>query len=135
MEFGSNSKFKGLMIISIGISVAIIIFIFGWFNLQNNRTAKLILRINGHERIFEGKTKTDMTILEALYASSLAGGIGFTYTIDPIKNEAKIMTLDGYDYNSKNKLLNFYLNSDKIEADKIHSTVINPGDVIVVGLE
>lgn len=102
-------------------------FIFGKYQM-----ARLELYIHNTQRVFEGAVVENMTVLEALQASALAGNISFEYAVE--KGEFTIKKLNGYDA-AKGRTLVFYVNESRINTDQIYSRFINPGDVIVVKTE
>jgi len=102
--------------------------------LSNEKIAWLEMEDKGRKRIFEGEIIESMTILDALNASALAGDITFKYVIDGRKNNLTILVLDGH-YDSPSSRLSFYLNSEKVEPQKIHSIPIWPGDIVTVRSE
>ena len=105
------------------------------FGFTMNKPARLEINIGNHRRVFEGRAVNNMTILDALNASSAAGNISLKYVLDPLNDEAKILSLDGYNSESNSALLAFYLNSQKVRTEKIHSIHIKSGDVILVKTE
>ena len=126
----------GLVIVLASLIVLGFIFngsFFG-FNLGGYGLAHLEINIGNHRRAFEGEIVEGMTVLEAVQASALAGNIIFKYKMDK-NNELIVASLDGYDYDGSGKPLNFYINGNKIDPKKIHSTLIGDGDTIVIRSE
>jgi len=121
--------------LAMGLAAIFILIILSLTFSIKNKPAQLELYIGENRRLFEGRTTDNMTVLDALNASSLAGEISLKYTLDPIRDEAKILSLDGYNYETNGKNLEIYLNSNKISPRKIHSIYIKPGDVILVKTE
>ena len=138
MVAGSVYKLRGAIIMAIGISLVFISIITGWFYLTKNESppARLEMYIGDQRRMFEGDVTENMTVLDALYASALAGNIVFQYSIDRTNNEAKILALDGHTPRSIGKDdITVYVNNNRVSLKKIHSMKIGPGDHIIVHLK
>ncbi len=131
-----RSKFTGIILISFGVFLVLtssILYLSLMSEMsKNSNVARVELYLEEEKRIFEGETIENMTVLDAMYAASIAGNITFKYTLDPEKNVTKVSALDGITYRSNSNSPDFYLNSEKIETEIIHAVTIKPGDVIVV---
>ena len=83
--------------------------------------------------MFQGEVIKNMTVLQALVASSRAGQIKLEYSIDP-ENHVVIDSLNGY-ARARDERLTFYLNGLQVSMSDISSTFIMAGDKIEVRLE
>lgn len=123
----------GLIIVSVASLFLIIIFsgLISGFNNDSRDLAHLEINIGNNRRAFEGEIIEGMTVLEAIQASALAGNIIFQYTADG-NGRLVITSLDGYELKKSDQPLSFFLNNKKIDSAKIHSTLINGGDTMVI---
>lgn len=96
-------------------------------------TAMLKIEGEGYTRAFEGEVVEGMTVFEAIQASSTAGNISFKYTF--VSGKLVVESFNGYVADSSSKSLDFYLNSSRIEADKLHNILIKGGDVVLVKIQ
>lgn len=113
--------------------IAIFVLANNW-GIFGEKTARLEIETSDGERAFEGEVVDDMTLLEALQVSALAGNISFKYLMEQ-DDKTKIMSLDGYSADNKEEKLAIYLNEKKVENDYIHKIIIKPGDLISIKAE
>lgn len=133
MKSGLDSKIKGLLFVLSGAIIVTASLVLFWANFIKTPTASLEIYIGDQKRVFEGETIPNMTVLDALVASSLAGQITLKYKLDPVRNKTAIITLDGHDGIAYQNI-RLYLNSKPIDVGSIHSIIIRPGDVMTVRL-
>ena len=84
--------------------------------------------------MFQGEVIADMTILDALVASSEAGQIAFKYNMDE-GNGVNIISLDGYSKALSGKQMVFYVNKKRVDERDIYTVKIKSGDTIKIKLE
>lgn len=97
-------------------------------------TAYLEIDFGNKKRAFEGELIGEMSILDAVLASSRAGDLEFKYAL--IDDQTDILKVNGYVEDGLNeKTLNFYLNGEKIKTSEIHKIKIKSGDDILVRFE
>ncbi|OGM96896.1 MAG: hypothetical protein A3B86_00060 [Candidatus Yanofskybacteria bacterium RIFCSPHIGHO2_02_FULL_38_22b] len=106
-----------------------LVFIKGIPGFKNGEATLIIALGSGEQRIFQGEVVDDMTILDALRASSQAGQIDLEFIIE--SDKTRIEELNGYlaDQDAK---LSFYLNGSKVEEADIHTTTIDGGDTVEI---
>lgn len=104
-------------------------------SLQKLSLSRLEIDINGQKRVFEGGVVDDMTVLDAISASALAGSLTFRYAVNPDDNKLTVLSLDGYVSGSSTKPLAVYVNRKKVEVERMHSTPIRAGDGVTIKLE
>src|SRR3989344_2109113 len=97
--------------------------------------ARLEIDFGASRRAFEGEVRLeDMSVLDALLASSRAGSFEVYYSI--INDQTEILKINGTAEDGLNeKAWNFYLNGQKIETSEIHKTEIKASDKILVKFE
>lgn len=100
------------------------------FNLPLGGTrAQLTLNFeNGESRKFEGAVAADMTILEALYSSSLGGDFELRYSMQE-DGAVALAKIDGI-INFGNRSWHFYLNKTSVKTSDINKIKIKTGDFI-----
>ena len=97
------------------------------FPAQSN--AHLVLDFGSSQRVFEGQVVSGMTVLDALNASVIAGGIPLQFTIQD--GQARIVEIDGY---QNGRPIRVFLNGQSIDPSSIHSLPIMAQDEVVVRL-
>ena len=123
----------GLLVIAVLIFLSAAIY-FDLFTLQS-KEASLLLSFEGDKgRMFVGRVSEGMTILDALIVSSNAGQIRLEYSVSA-DGRVMIYGLDGYNPDSSDKKMIFYLDQRRIDVEQIGSVTIRPGDSIEVRLE
>lgn len=127
--FKSRDFWVGVLIVVLGVST-------GFFKdlFKPAGTAYLEIRNGSNRRAFRGDLPYEMTVLDALNASSQAGSFRISYAVKD--GRTGIFSINGEDETSENgQKWNFYLNGRKIETAQIHKTRIKAGDKILVKLE
>ncbi len=109
----------------------LILFVFVWpVPPFSKNKATLVIDFGNKKRAFEGETFKDMTVLDALNASTKAGNVDFSYAING--DNVNINKLDAYSTeDNRNKFL-FFLNSSTIDSSQINKIKIKPGDEITI---
>ena len=108
----------------------------GFFNdfFKSLDTAYLEIDYGSKRRAFQGDLPYDMTILDALNASARVGSFDVRYVIED--GQTDIIGINGikeiFDNGQK---WNFYLNSRKVETERLHKIGIKAGDKILVKFE
>ena len=121
------------------ILVVIIGFYTGFFsNLFNpppkSNTAYLEIDFGDKKRAFEGEITEDMSILDAVLASSRGGEIEVKYAL--INDQTNILKINDHTEDGlSRKTWTFYLNGEKIRTSEIHQVKVKPGDKILVRFE
>lgn len=96
--------------------------------------ARVEIDYGNRRRAFEGEIVFDMSVLDALLASSRGGDFEIRYAI--LNGRTDILKINGMTEDGLNeKSWNFYLNGQRIESSEIHQTRIKPGDKILVKFE
>ncbi len=118
------------------VVVAVIAFGFytGFFTDLVNPPAYLEIDFGERKRAFSGEITDDMSVLDALVASSRAGDFDLRYAI--LNDQVNLMVIDGFvkdGLDSKN--WNFRLNGESVETPLIHKQRINPGDRVLIKYE
>lgn len=112
--------------------VAILVAALFYFKLDMpmpGSQAQLIINFGGAKgRIFEGPATANMTILQALYSSSLDGKFDVRYALQNDGTVA-LARIDGM-INFSNKSWHFYLNKKLINTADINKIKIKDGDLI-----
>ena len=91
--------------------------------------AHLVLDFGSSQRAFEGQVVSGMTILDALNASVVAGGIPLEFTIQD--GQARIVEIDGF---HESQPIEVFLNGQPIDPSGIHSLPIRAQDEVIVRL-
>jgi len=89
----------------------------------------LIISNESHTRMFTGEAISQMTILEALFASAKGGEIKISYSVNK-HNNVYVSSIDNVINGSNNKYWYFYLNKKLLEAEDINKTFVKNGDII-----
>lgn len=111
------------------VAFAIIVFAFA-LSLSGANTATLKLFIGPQQRVFTGEVTPGMTVLDALNTSAVAGSIPFAFAIKEQKTE--ILQFGGISTANTYDRLSFYLNERQLDPQKIHETLVEPDDEIIV---
>lgn len=93
--------------------------------------ATLVLDLGSEKRIFEGEALENMTILDTLIVSSIAGNITFEYAYNENKG-VQIIHLNGHSTYDPLVGFLFYLNSRPVQVSEIDKISVKPGDSIKV---
>jgi hypothetical protein len=109
--------------------LVVVIFFVRFSGSTNEGVADLTLDMGDYKREFQGPVVDGMTVLDALNASVLAGGINFKFALTEEKTEIIEINDHGKigDYN-----LDFYLNSQRIDDSEINKISIKPEDRVLV---
>lgn len=110
-----------------------LIFVFGFFSNNTGGSATLLIKFDNFTRMFEGDVVNNMTFLDALNAAVNAGNIELTYFIDQ-NNDTHIKEINNHTAGSSDQFA-FYLNSKRVEEEKLNRTRVRPGDEIMIKLE
>lgn len=102
-------------------------------NEKSKKEATLMIDFKNMQRIFEGETVENMTILDALNASVVAGKIELTYVVDN-SNNTNVTKINDHAA-TKDEVFSFYLNRKKVNAADINKAYIYPGDKITIKIE
>ncbi|MEK7125071.1 MAG: hypothetical protein AAB864_01615 [Patescibacteria group bacterium] len=94
--------------------------------------ARLVLTVGGQQRMFEGRVTQRMTVLDALNASVLAGGIDMRFSIDARNNHTQVWMIDGYRSQDRPVNLQIVVNDQSINATEIHQARVAAGDTIAI---
>ncbi len=111
---------------------AVLVAAFFYFKVNlpiSGAKAQLIINFDGVKgRVFEGPITADMTILQALYSSSLDGKFDVRYVLQK-DGAVALARIDGM-INLSNKSWHFYLNKKLINTADINKIKIKAGDLI-----
>jgi len=91
--------------------------------------AHLVIDFGSSQRSFEGQVVSGMTVLDALNASVVAGGIPLQFIIQD--GQARIVEIDGY---NNSQPIAVFLNGQQIDPSGIHSLPIRAQDEVVIKL-
>ncbi len=91
--------------------------------------ARLVIDFGSNQRSFEGQVTSGMTILDALNASVIAGGIPLQFVIQD--GQARIVEIDGH---RDGQPMTVFLNSQPIDPSGIHALLIKAQDEVVIRL-
>lgn len=116
-----------IIVLALGLSTG---FFKGLFKPENKIYVEI--NFNGEKRAFEGKALNDLTVLEALIASSRGGNFKVKYAL--LNDQVDIYKIKDLTENNSNKW-NFYLNGKKVETSQIHKIKVKPGDKIYINYE
>ncbi|MBI2065367.1 MAG: hypothetical protein HYT62_04965 [Candidatus Yanofskybacteria bacterium] len=124
-----------MSVIFFGVLLAAFLALLNFNTLSPGQQEAVLMFISekGERRMFQGEVIKDMTVLQALVASSRAGQIKLEYSIDS-ENHVVIDSLNGY-ARARDERLTFYLNGLQVSMSDISSTFIMAGDKIEVRLE
>lgn len=134
-ELSSKGIIKGiaillfLVIVVLGVNQSIN---FTASNPADGSLAKVVLNESGRKRAFEGEVIDDMTVLEAIYTSSLAGKFDFYYSLNG--NKIEVIKIGESMRESGNRII-ISLNARNIDESKIDEIKINQGDVVEIKTE
>lgn len=118
-----------LVIIVLGVNQSIN---FTASNPASGGLAKVVLDESGRKRIFEGGVIDGMTVLEAIYTSSLAGKFDFYYSVN--NNKIEVIKI-GESIKESGSRITISLNGRNIDESKIDEIKINQGDVVEIKTE
>lgn len=114
-----------------GVAAVLVVALF-YFKLDmpmSGSHAQLIINFDvAKGRIFEGPVTADMTILQALYSSSIDGKFDVRYALQN-DGAVALARIDGM-INLSNKSWHFYLNKKLINTADINKIKIKAGDLI-----
>lgn len=136
-----NTFTKNTLVIQIIFIVAIVtgVIIYERFSnedslkIMGENEAALFIDFDNMKRAFAGEVISGMTVLDALNASVAAGKIKLTYHVDK-NNNTKVTEINDHKATSDTKFT-FYINSKKLDQNKLNKTSIQPGDKITIKLE
>ncbi|MBI2669721.1 MAG: hypothetical protein HYX20_01040 [Candidatus Yanofskybacteria bacterium] len=130
-----NKILRNSLIAGVAILVLGGVFFYFKFNLpEASAEAQMVINFeNGKSRKFKGPVMADMSILEALYSSSLGGDFELRYTIQ--ENSGVVLTKIDGTTNPGNLTWNFYLNKKSVNTADINKIKIKTGDLIEVKYE
>lgn len=101
---------------------------------EDKNNAFLVIDYGESRRAFKGEVTDQMTILDALIVSSMAGNFEFRYVL--LNDQTDILKIDNFAEDGLNeKSWNFYLNDQKLETEQIHKIQIKERDKILVKFE
>lgn len=119
------------------VAVFIIMFVFKSVGLPtgdgSGSEATLFINFGDMKRQFTGEVVENMTVLDALNASTAAGQIKLIYHLDS-DNNTRVREINGYTAD-ENIQFSFYVNSQKLDPGELNRTNIKPGDEITIRLE
>ena len=95
--------------------------------------ARLEIDYGSRRRAFEGEIMSEMSVLDALLASSRGGGFEVRYVI--LADTTDVMKIDGLIEDGLDGHWSFYLNGQRIETAEIHKVRVRPGDKVLVKFE
>lgn len=123
-----NASFSKHSLASLAIAVIVVAGLTAvLFPAQND--AHLVLDFGSSQRVFKGQVVSGMTVLDALNASVIAGGIPLQFTIQD--GQARIVEIDGY---QNGRPITVFLNGQPIDPSSIHSLPIMAQDEVVIRL-
>ena len=117
------------------IIVVILGFYTGLFQdiFSSSSLARLEIDYGERRRAFEGEILSEMSVLDALLASSRGGGFEVSYAI--LEGRTDVMRIDGLTEDGLDGEWSFYLNGRKIETAEIHRVRVKQGDKVLVKFE
>ena len=117
------------------IIVVILGFYTGLFQdiFSSSSLARLEIDYGERRRAFEGEILSEMSVLDALLASSRGGGFEVRYAI--LEGRTDVMRIDGLTEDGLDGEWSFYLNGRKIETAEIHRVRVKQGDKVLVKFE
>jgi hypothetical protein len=128
-------QYKKVILLCLGAvlvsCLGVIIIFSGIFLGLSNKNATLEIDIDGNKRAFEGEVIPNMTVFEALQASAVAGNISLNYVMED--GDLVIKQIDGY--RGPIELITFYLNSNRVRTEEIHTMIVRPGDTISIKIQ
>lgn len=138
LKYISNDK-NEVVFIQIAIVIILVmtvIFIDQTFRQDTVSTtsptqASLLINFENKQRLFEGIVVSGMTMLDALSAATTAGQIKLKYSINE-DNAVEITEINDHINHTADKVFNFYLNGNKVDADNINQIPIQNGDKIEI---
>ncbi|MBI2674224.1 MAG: hypothetical protein HYX22_00600 [Candidatus Yanofskybacteria bacterium] len=100
---------------------------------MSKKEAALFIDFDNMQKVFAGEVVDGMTVLDALNASVTAGQLRLTYYVDG-DNNTKIEEINDHAAGGDAQFI-FYVNSRKLDQDKLNKTRIKAGDKITITLE
>ncbi|MBI2063840.1 MAG: hypothetical protein HYT65_02510 [Candidatus Yanofskybacteria bacterium] len=130
-----NKILRNSLITVVAVLVLGAVFFYLKFNMpETNAEAQLVINFeNGERKQFEGPVIGDMTILEALHASSRGDDFELRYSIQ--KDGVVVLAKIGDAINFGNQSWHFYLNGESVNTGDINKIKIKTGDLIEVKYE
>lgn len=119
--------------------LVIIIVILGFYTglfqnlFSSSSLARLEIDYGERRRAFQGEIMFEMSVLDALLASSRGGGFEVRYAI--LEGKTDVMRIDGLTEDGLDGNWFFYLNGRRIETAEIHKVRVKPGDKVLVKFE
>lgn len=108
------------------------IFLVGSSSRSNE--AEISIDFGDRVRVFQGEVIENMTILDALTAAVIAGGVPLLFSIDTARDITQVTTSQTTTELIETKKIQFYVNGSLINGAKIHQTPIRPQDKVIVKL-
>lgn len=113
----------------------VFLFKFNLMPFQSGGESRLVVYLqDGRTRVFQGPVSDDMTVLTALYGSSLGGKFDFKYHMSQ-EGKTILESLAGQTSPSSGKGWSFYLNKKSIKVEDIDRVHIKTGDLIEAKFE
>lgn len=125
MNHAHGSTMLAWQLFSVIVLVIGFLFAEQWFNNK----AKLVLQVGNQERVFEGEVVRGMTVLDAFNAAMLAGNINLQFAVQ--NDQTRILELDGIANLTPQNMV-FYINSERIDSQRLNKVTVQPQDEIVV---
>lgn len=95
--------------------------------------AVLFIELDSMQRTFSGEVIEEMTVLDALNASVIAGQIKLVYYVDG-GNNTRVAEINDHSVNDGDEFV-FYVNSKKADPSELNKIRIRPGDKITIRSE
>jgi len=102
------------------------------FFLPHPQSAHLKLYIGEQERAFKGEVIRDMTVLDALNASAVAGNVPLQFMVE--SGRTKILNLGGLSRANISEQLLVFRNGQRISPSVLNKEPVSAGDEITVRL-
>ena len=120
--------------------LVVVILVFGFYTgffkdlFLSSSLGYLEIDYGKEKRVFRGELPWQMSVLDALLASSRGGNFDVRYAI--LNDQTDILKVNGLAEDGLNEeSWHFYLNGQRVETGQIHKTKIKPGDKILVKFE
>lgn len=128
---------QAVLIVVIAGGILLFEKFFNWglflINEKSKKEATLLIDFKNMQRMFEGETIENMTMLDALNASVAVGKVELTYVVDSNNNTSVTKINDHTE--TKDGVFAFYLNKRVVNMKDINKTYIYPGDKITIKIE
>jgi len=95
--------------------------------------ATLFIDFDNMQRIFKGEVSGEMTVLDALNASVIAGKMKLYYVVDG-NNNTTVTEINDH-VAEEGREFRFYINNKIINTKDLNKTSVSPGDEITIRLE